>query len=228
MRARPLTGVPTDSERAFLDEARAQLAANHERLRHSLQQLDEEQVGRPAVGSVSVARLVLRLCGDLDHKIVSVVGGLSARWDRPGGPPRRGRVPRDELLARLDSAVDRADAVLAVITPERLREARRYPGPNRVVDGTVLTVIFGALVDLAGHTQEIVGILGPVHEPGQADPLARDGPVGVAGPGHPGEPVLCVKDAEGNVDGALVLDIWRHSDERRKRGDAVDLGAQAG
>jgi hypothetical protein len=172
--------------------------------------------------------LVLRLCGDLDREIVSVVGGLTAQWDRPGGPPGRGTASRDELLARLDSAVDRADAVLAVITPDRLREARRYPGPGRVVEGTVLTVIFGALMDLAGHTQEIVCILSPVHGPGRADSLARDDPVGVGGPGHQGEPVLCVKDAGGIVDGALVFDIWRHSDERRKRGDAVDLGAQAG
>jgi hypothetical protein len=162
MKARPLTGVPTDSERVFLDEARNQLAANHERIRHHLRQLDDEQVGRrPAEESCSIARLVLRLCGDLDHKLVSVVGGLSARWDRPGGAPGRGTVSRDELLARLDSAVGRADAVLAVITPDRLREARRYPGTGRVVEGTVLSVIFGALVDLAGHTREIALITRP-------------------------------------------------------------------
>ena len=156
MKARPLTGVPTDSERVFLDEARNQLAANHERIRHHLRQLDDEQVGRrPAEESRGITRLVLRLCGDLDHKIVSVVGGLSARWDRPVEPPERPPNSRGELLVRLDSAVDRADAVLAVITPDRLREARRYPGPGQVVEETVLTVIFRALVDLAGSTQEI-------------------------------------------------------------------------
>jgi hypothetical protein len=228
MEARPVTRVPTDSERVFLDEARTQLAANHERIRHHLRQLDDQQVVRTAVGPVSVAGLVLRLCRDLDHKIVSVVGGLSARWDRPGGPPGRGVVSRDELLARLDAAVGRADAVLAVITPDRLREARRYPGPDRVVEGTVLTVIFGTLMELAGHTREVVGVPGPVYEPGRAGPLARDDPVGVADPRHQGEPVLCPRDAEGDVDRALVFDIWRRSDERRKLGDAVDLGAEAG
>jgi hypothetical protein len=156
MKARPWTDVPTDSERVFLDEARTQLAASHETIRHHVRQLDDGQVGRrPPEGSGRIARLVLYVCGDLDHKIVSVVGGLSARWDRPGGPPGRGAVSRDELLARLDAAVGRADAVLAVITPDRLREARSYQGPGQVVEGTVLTVILRALLDLAAHTQEI-------------------------------------------------------------------------
>jgi hypothetical protein len=75
---------------------------------------------------MSIARLVLHLCGDLDHKIVSVGGGLSARWDRPGESPERVTISRDELLVRLDSAVDRADAVPAVITSDRLREPRSY------------------------------------------------------------------------------------------------------
>jgi hypothetical protein len=147
MKANPLTGGPTESERGFLDEARRQLATRHEQIRHSLRQLDD--------GSGGIARVVLSLCGDLDHKILSVVGGLSARSDRTGESPDRDPVSREALLARLDTAVDRADAVLAVITPDRLREARRCPGLGRVTEGTVLTVILGALLDLAGHAQEI-------------------------------------------------------------------------
>jgi hypothetical protein len=159
MKADPLRGAPTDSERVFLDEARRQLATSHAKIRSALRQLDDGRGGsRLAVRAAGVARLVLHLCADLDHKILAVVGGLSARRDRPGDPPDRGAASRDELLARLDAAVDRADAVLAVITADRLREARRYPGPGRVVEGTVLTVILGALLELAGHTQEIASL----------------------------------------------------------------------
>jgi uncharacterized damage-inducible protein DinB len=159
MKASPLTGAPTDSERVFLDEARRQLATSHERICHALRQLDDEQVARrPVGGSSSIARLVLHLCADLDHKIVSVVGGLSARWGRLGESSDRSTASRDALLAHLDAAVDRADAVLAVITPDRLREARAYPGPGRVIEGTVLTVVLGTLLELAGHTQEIASL----------------------------------------------------------------------
>jgi hypothetical protein len=156
MKASPLASVPTDSERVFLDEARRQLATSHERIRNDLCRLDDEQVWRlTAEESGSLTHLVLHLCDNLDWKILSVVGGISARYDRPNEPPGRGTISRDELLARLDAVVDRADAVLAVITPDRLREARRYPGPGRAVEGTVLSIVFGALVDLAGHTQQI-------------------------------------------------------------------------
>jgi len=156
MRIHPLIAIPTDSERVFLDEARRQLAAQSEAIHRDLRQLDDEEVVRRfAEESSSIARLVLNLCGELDHKIVSVVGGLSGRWDRPDESAARGLISRDALLARLDAAVERADAILAVITPDRLREARRYPDPGRMIEGTVLTVIFQTLVDLAGHTQEI-------------------------------------------------------------------------
>jgi hypothetical protein len=155
----PLRGAPTDSERAFLDETRRHLAACHDQVRHSLHQLDGAHGGRrTADGSGGVARSVLHLCGDLDHKILSVVGGLSARSDRPGAPADGDPASREALLARLDAAVDRADAVLAVITPDRLREARRYAGLGQVVEGTVLSVILGALLDLARHTQELAAL----------------------------------------------------------------------
>ena len=159
MKTSTSTGVPTESERAFLDEARGQLATNHEKIRYYLRQLDDEQVARwPVDGSGSIARLVLHLCADLEDKILSVVGGLSARRDRPGESPQRVTISRDELLARLDTSVDRADSVLAVITPDRLRERREYPGCGRAVKGTVLTVIFQALMDLAGQTQEVASL----------------------------------------------------------------------
>jgi YD repeat-containing protein len=151
MATSPLRGVPTESERHFLDEARRQLAARHEQLRHSLHQINDQINDRPG----RAARAILHLCGDLDHKILSVVGGLSAHRDRPADHAAPGTASRDELLARLDTSFDRADAVLAVITPDRLREARTYDGSGRTVEGTVLTVVLGALLDLAAQTQEI-------------------------------------------------------------------------
>jgi hypothetical protein len=154
-----LTRIPTDSERDFLDEARRQLATNHERIRYYLRQLGDEPITpRPLDEPSSIARMVLRLCADLEHQILSVVGGLPALWDRPGESPERRTISSNELLARLDTSVDRADAVLAVITPDRLREARENPGPGRAVEGTVLTVIFRALVDLAGQTREVASL----------------------------------------------------------------------
>jgi hypothetical protein len=159
MKAGMLTRIPTDSERDFLDEARRQLATNHRAIRYYLRQLDDGQVARrPSDESSSIARMVLRLCADVEHQILSVVGGLPACWDRPAESPERGTISRDELLARLDTSVDRADAVLAVITPDRLREARESKGPGRAVEVTVLTVIFRALVELAGQTREVASL----------------------------------------------------------------------
>jgi hypothetical protein len=138
---------------AYLAEARARLAACHDRIRHCLDQLDDAQLWwRPQRSMNSVANVVLHLCGNLRQWMVAGVGGAPDVRDRPQEFAERGPLPKAELFHRLKAAVDEADAVLAGVADARLLDPRHIQG----FDLTVLTAIFDCLSHLAGHTQEIV------------------------------------------------------------------------
>jgi hypothetical protein len=140
---------------AYLAGARRRLAACHERIRHCLDQLNDDQVWwRPRPDMNSIANLVLHLCGNLRQWIVGGVGGAADTRDRPQEFAEREPIPREELLRRLADVVGEADAVLSQTAETRLLEPRRIQG----FDETVLSAIFDSLAHLAGHTQEIVYI----------------------------------------------------------------------
>jgi hypothetical protein len=146
---------PTDAVESFLAESCALLGECVGRIDHCLGQLSDQQVWwRPHESTNSVGNLVLHLCGNLDQRVGSAVGGGTDRRDRPREFSERDPIPVGELARRLRDAAARADAVLGVLTPARLADLRR--DPSRGTEVTVLTVLYRTLVHLGGHAQEIV------------------------------------------------------------------------
>jgi hypothetical protein len=138
---------------AYLSEARRQLAARLERIRHCVDQLDDAQLWwRPRDSMNSIANLILHLCGNLRQWVLAGAGGAADARDRPREFAERGPIPRAEVLGRLERVVAEAIALLARLPESVLLEPRRVQG----FEETVLSAIFSSVAHLDGHTQEIV------------------------------------------------------------------------
>jgi hypothetical protein len=102
----------------------------------------------------SIANIVLHLCGNLRQWIVAGISRQPDTRDRPREFAERGRIAKAELLQRLRAVAAEVKTVLAGVSDEQLREARRIQG----FDVTVLAAIFDSLSHLSGHVQEIIYI----------------------------------------------------------------------
>jgi hypothetical protein len=130
-----------------------ELGCARDRIRHCLGQLTDGQVwhrSRPELNSIG--NLVLHLSGNLRQWVVAGVGGGPDARDRPAEFAERGPIPRDELVLRLDGAVEEAVRVLSGVDARRLTEVRRIQG----FDVTGVGAIFDSVPHFRGHTQEIV------------------------------------------------------------------------
>jgi hypothetical protein len=134
-------------------------AAAHEldsalnRIKHCLGQLNYEQVWLRSLPSLnSIGNLILHLCGNLRQWIVAGVGGASDVRNRPAEFAERGRIPKEELMSRLEAAVEEAKHILAVVDARQLAEVRRIQG----FDVTGMAAIFDSVPHFRGHTQEII------------------------------------------------------------------------
>jgi len=134
-------------------------AAAHEldsalnRIKHCLTQLNDEQVwwrSQPRLNSIG--NLILHLCGNLQQWIASGIGGTADVRNRPAEYAERGPISKEELLGRLESAVEEAKRVVAGVSARRLVEVRRIQGFD--VNGAA--AIFDSVPHFRGHTQEIV------------------------------------------------------------------------
>jgi hypothetical protein len=143
--------------REFVAQARQQLEASVELIRHCLGQLDDGQVWwRPREEMNSIGNLLLHLTGNLTQRFSSEIGGEPDRRDRPAEFSDRGSVPRGELLRRFDEAAGRADRVLAGLGPDGLLENRRSQRLDGTVEKSVMGIVFQTLNHLNGHAQEIL------------------------------------------------------------------------
>ena len=148
-----LSGMGID----FLYEARRQLTDCAGTIRHCLSQLDASQIWwRPQANMNSAGNLVLHLTGNLRQRFLSDVGGEPFDRDRFGEFTERRTIPRNEVVQSFDEVVDRADALLASISPDRLPEHCSYKVTAGTIDGTVQALLLRTLMHLAGHSQEIV------------------------------------------------------------------------
>jgi hypothetical protein len=139
----------------YIELARKHLDDRIGRIKHCIGQLDDEQVWwRPHESMNSIGNILLHLIGNLRQWVVSSVGSMSDRRDRPAEFAERGPIPKDELIRRLEELVVEADAALASVDESLLLQSRRIQG----FDETVLSAIWGSLEHLSGHTQEIVYI----------------------------------------------------------------------
>ena len=141
----------------FIADARRQLAAHLGLVKHCLAQLDDDQLWRrPRPEMNSIGNLLLHLAGNLRQRFLSVVGGVPDDRDRPREFSERSPIPKADLLPRLEEAVGAADALLTGLTVDPLLEVRRHVVLRGEVEETVLAVVLGTLLHLAGHAQEIV------------------------------------------------------------------------
>jgi hypothetical protein len=134
-------------------------AAAHEldsalaRIRHCLEQLNDEQVWhRAQPGLNSIGNLILHLCGNLRQWIVAGIGGAPDVRTRPAEFTERGPIPKDQLLHGLETVIAAAKRVLAGVDSRQLTGLRRIQG----FDMTGVAAIFDSVPHFRGHTQEIV------------------------------------------------------------------------
>jgi hypothetical protein len=154
-----MSALPADPARLFLDEACARLDEGVGVIRHCLGQIDDDQVWwRPAAGMNSIGNLVLHLAGNLRQRFEANVGRQADVRDRFGEFTEREAIPRAELLRRFDESVAAAVARLESLSPETLSETRPIERGGKVVDATVLAILFQTLTHLAGHAQEILSM----------------------------------------------------------------------
>jgi len=151
---------PTENlAQVYVAESQFWLDTNVGRIKHCLNQLNDDQVWwRPQESMNSIANLVLHICGNISHRILTTAGGEPDTRDRPSEFTERGPIPKDELIRRLDEVAGMAKQVVGGLNVEQLIEPRRYRGLNWEFDGTILSTVLRSLQHLSGHVQEIVFI----------------------------------------------------------------------
>jgi hypothetical protein len=146
--------LPADDLAAAVGtEAANELTSALEKVKHCLDQLNDEQLwwrSDPALNSIG--NLLLHLCGNLRQWIIAGLGGAADVRDRPAEFAQRGPIPKEGLLRTLDAVVAEAKEVLGRLTARQLLEARRIQGFNV----TGLAAIFSSIPHFRGHTQEII------------------------------------------------------------------------
>src|SRR5689334_22812684 len=114
----------------FIDGSRAFLAKDFfPRIQACVERLTDEEIWwRPNEQSNSIGNLILHLAGNVRQWIVSGLGGEDDTRTRQQEFDERSHIPKAELIAKLKSAVEDADAVLAKLDPEVLLENRKIQG----------------------------------------------------------------------------------------------------
>src|SRR5215831_1941171 len=98
-------------------EAGNELTSALDRIKHCLGQLNDAQVwwrSQPSLNSIG--NLILHLCGNVRQWMVSGLGNAKDDRNRPAEFAERGPIPKEELIQRLDAAVDAAKTVLGRLT----------------------------------------------------------------------------------------------------------------
>lgn len=135
-------------ESTFLESARSRLCVHlTEQIRTCLDALKIEQIWwRPNESSNAIGNLVLHCVGSTRFYIGHVVGERDFVRDRPAEFAERREIPAAELRARLDVAIEEADAVLSAVDPARLLATTgRTPKPMTLIEVISLQVAHYAL-----------------------------------------------------------------------------------
>lgn len=118
------------------------------------QMSDAEINWRPNEESNSVANLVIHLEGNLQHFVEAGIGGAESRRNRDMEFNSREFLTREAATERLRQAIERTDAVLAALTPERMDET--VPWNKR--DLPIRELILILTVHLGEHVGQILYI----------------------------------------------------------------------
>jgi hypothetical protein len=146
-------------------EAAHEMASALARIKHCLNQLNDEQIWRRSTASMnSIGNVILHLCGNVRQWIVSGLGGAADTRNRPAEFSERGPIARDELSRRLGAVVDEAGSVLMQQSAGGLLKVRHI----QAEDVTGLAALFNSVPHFRGHTQEIIymtrSILGDAYQ----------------------------------------------------------------
>lgn len=112
---------------------------------------DDEIWRRPNENLVSVGNLILHLCGNVRQWIITGIGGAPDRRVRAKEFSEKGPIPREELIARLESTLAEAANVLRRADRARLTESRTVQG--EVTTG--VSVILHVCEHFSYHTGQI-------------------------------------------------------------------------
>ncbi|HYV39558.1 MAG TPA: DUF1572 family protein [Gemmataceae bacterium] len=138
---------------AVRHEAAMELTSAVSRIKHCLQQLNDEQVWHRAHPSLnSIGNLILHLAGNVRQWLVAGLSGEVDKRNRPAEFSERGPIAREELLRRLDAVVEEATGTLKRLAADQLLTPRLIQG----FDVTALAAIFNSVPHFRGHTQEII------------------------------------------------------------------------
>lgn len=149
-------------EGRFLERSRYYLGVEYPaKIRATLLAMPADRVWwRPNESSNSAGNLVLHLAGNVTQWIVGGVGREATERHRDLEFSTRQGLDAAELLALLDQALARTDAVLARVTPESLLEDREIQGRRT----TVMAAIYHVVEHFSTHTGQIV-LLGKMSAP---------------------------------------------------------------
>jgi uncharacterized damage-inducible protein DinB len=149
-----LTQITMDIGANFISWSRGYLNDEYRiKIRKTVRALPPEMLWwRPNEQSNSVGNLLMHLEGNLRQWIIGGVGGAPDVRNRAGEFAARESEPAEELLRRLEQALDEADAVLTKLRPEQLAERRRV----QTRDVTVLEAIYQVVQHFALHLGQII------------------------------------------------------------------------
>jgi uncharacterized damage-inducible protein DinB len=100
----------------------------------------------------AVGNLIVHLTGNVSQWIAGGIEGREVQRNRDAEFARREPLATDEILARLETVVDDAMAIIRGCGPQELAEPRRIQG----YDVTVLAAIFHVVEHFSWHTGQIV------------------------------------------------------------------------
>lgn len=140
----------------FIDRSRGYLTDEYRvKLRRAVESLPPRALWwRPNDQGNSVGNLLLHLEGNVRQWIVGGLGGAADVRNRAGEFAAREGMSAEELLDRLDKALDEADGVLARLGPDELGERRRI----QTRDVTVLDAVYQTVQHFALHLGQIIMI----------------------------------------------------------------------
>lgn len=144
----------SDIPAQVIQECRALLTRDYlPKIERCLERLTDEMIWwRPNAESNSIGNLLLHLAGNVRHWIVSGIPGTPSDRVRQQEFDERTQIPRADLSARLNRAIQEADGILARLEPERLLETR----PIRGREVTLLYALLHVVEHFAMHAGQII------------------------------------------------------------------------
>jgi len=141
------------TEAAFLAYSRQKLVDYRAQIERCARLLAQAELWHRANDhSNSVGNLLLHLRGNVMMWIVAGLGGKPFERDRPAEFAQRDPLPLEPTLTDLADALQKADAVIAAMTPADLE--RRYKIQNYDVTG--LEAVYHVVEHFALHTGQII------------------------------------------------------------------------